>query len=165
MKEDRHNAMKAIIMYATLTVTSSMRCLFKITCTAICLSSIGFLSGCANTVSNEAPVKNDAANSGSSVTSASFIDSAGFKQGKSLFLSDCSACHAEDRTDNLLAGVVQQLGTGYLKLYLTRQDSLIKAGDQNAVKLKKAFGNLGNSHNFNYTDQQLKAIVEYLNSF
>jgi hypothetical protein len=53
----------------------------------------------------------------------------------------------------------------YLKLCITKQDSLIKAKDTHAVGLKKAFGNQGNSHNFHFTDQQMKGIIAYLEKY
>jgi len=86
-------------------------------------------------------------------------------QGRALFAANCGSCHAILKTDNYLAGVVERVGVNYLKLYVTKQDSLIKAKDKYALELKKAFGNLGNSHNFNFSDQQLNAIIAYLKKY
>lgn len=47
-------------------------------------------------------------------------------------------------------------------LYITKQDSLIMAKDKYAVNVKEAFNNQGNSHNFKYTEKQLKELIEYL---
>lgn len=86
-----------------------------------------------------------------------------FKLGQSLFISDCSACHVPKHgTDNLLLGIVHRLGVDYLKVYLTKQDSLINAKDKYATDLKKAYGNQPNSHNYQYSDNQLNYLVEYL---
>ena len=86
-----------------------------------------------------------------------------FLNGQKIFRSDCNACHvAKDRLHNHLEGVVQRVGDDYLKLYLTRQDSLIKAKDKYAVNIKEAWGKLGNSHNFQYSEKQLQELIEYL---
>ena len=92
-------------------------------------------------------------------------DTIKINQGKSLFMTNCSSCHAIWKTDNYLERVVQRVGVNYLKLYLTRQDSLIKAKDQYALEVKRVFGNLGNSHNFYFSDKQLNAIIAYLEKY
>jgi hypothetical protein len=69
-------------------------------------------------------------------------------QGKLIFVKNCGTCHAIWKTDNYLAGVVEKAGVSYLKLYITKQDSLIKAKDKYALKLKRVFGNLANIHNY-----------------
>jgi mono/diheme cytochrome c family protein len=93
------------------------------------------------------------------------IDTIIIKQGQRLFTANCSRCHKIFATDNYLQGVVQRVGENYLKLYLTRQDSLIKAKDKYALEVKKAFGNLGNSHNFDFSDEELNAIIAYLKKY
>jgi len=68
-------------------------------------------------------------------------------------------------TDNHLAGVVQRAGEDYLKLYITKQDSLIKVKNKYALELKRVFGNLANAHNFKFSNQQLNAIIAYLKKY
>ena len=63
---------------------------------------------------------------------------------------------------NYLAGVVEKVGTTYLKTYLTKQDSLLKAKDEYALKLKGFWGNNGTMHKFNYTEKELNLLIEYL---
>ena len=94
-----------------------------------------------------------------------FDDTLQIAQGKSLFTANCGACHAVFKTDNRLQGVVQRLGVNYLKIYVTKQDSLIKAKDKYALEVKRAFGNMGNSHNFQLSDKQLNAIIAFLNKY
>jgi len=84
---------------------------------------------------------------------------------KFIFAENCQACHPILKTDNFLAGIVERVGINYLKLYLTKQDSLIKAKDKYAIELKKAYGNTGNIHNFHFSDDQLNAIVAYLRMY
>lgn len=91
------------------------------------------------------------------------VDSALFNLGKALFIRDCNACHVtKGRLHNYLEGVVDRVGKNYLKLYLTKQDSLTSARDTNAIHLKEVWGNMANSHNFKYSDKELTAIIEYL---
>lgn len=91
------------------------------------------------------------------------VDSLLHFKGEAIFITDCNTCHGgRYKTDNYLEGVVQRAGPDYLKLYLTRQDSLVQVKDSNAIMLKKIWGNLANSHNFNYTDEELEAIIEFL---
>jgi hypothetical protein len=86
-----------------------------------------------------------------------------FFNGQNIFKADCNVCHvSKGRRHNFLEGVVQRVGENYLKLYITRQDSLLKAKDRYAVNIKEAWGNLGNSHNFHYSEKQLLEIIEYL---
>lgn len=84
-------------------------------------------------------------------------------RGKVVFESDCKMCHGKNKTDDMLKNVVSRLGVGYLQLYITKQDSLIKAKNKYALEIKKEFGNAGNSHNFNYTKTELASLIVYLN--
>jgi|SRR5687768_4683818 len=98
-------------------------------------------------------------------TIAATEDTSLINQGKSLFVSNCAACHKIVATDNHLAGVVQRAGEDYLKLYITKQDSLIKVKNKYALELKRVFGNLANAHNFKFSNQQLNAIIAYLKKY
>jgi mono/diheme cytochrome c family protein len=83
--------------------------------------------------------------------------------GRSLFLANCSMCHAgRGGSDNLLEDIVNRMGEDYLKLYLTKQDSLIASRNTHAMALKKEFGNTANNHNFKFTAPELQALIEYL---
>jgi mono/diheme cytochrome c family protein len=118
---------------------------------------------CSNGTKNESSLEQFDSSYSKSVKAEVLIDSIKYRNGESIFRADCQACHGgRDKTDNYLEGVVERVGPDYLKLYLTRQDSLITAKNEYALKLKDVFGNLGNSHNFKYSDEQLNAIIEYL---
>lgn len=93
-------------------------------------------------------------------------DSILFNQGMVLFKDSCGRCHPPPwKTDNWLQGIVPRLGESYLALYLTKQDSLIKAKDDYAVKIKKGYGNRPNAHNFTFSTEQLNAIIYYLKKY
>ena len=124
------------------------------------LIPIFFLVGCKNDLDQKTPTALSSKKSGASNF---VIDSTNFRRGESIFKSDCVACHStRHSTDNYLLGVVQRVGPNYLKLYLTKQDSLINAKDNYALKVKRTYSNQANSHNFKYSDEQLNAIIEYL---
>ena len=84
-------------------------------------------------------------------------------KGEKIFLDSCSSCHRTKRkTDYLLRGILQSLGEPYVKLYITKQDSLIQSKNKLTLAIKEEYGNMGNSHNFKFDDEQLKSITEYL---
>ncbi|MFT3705125.1 MAG: c-type cytochrome [Agriterribacter sp.] len=87
-------------------------------------------------------------------------------QGKLLFKQNCNTCHSVFKTDNYLEGIVDYLGADYLKLYLTKQDSLIRAKDTYALQIKKLYGNqFANAHNYTFSDAQLNAIIAFLKKY
>ncbi|SRR6266487_2796241 len=86
-----------------------------------------------------------------------------YDYGLALAKTHCMACHKFNlATDNYLEGVVQRVGEKYLSLYLTKQDSLINAHDPYAINLKSKWGNLGNSHNFNFSQSDLEALIDFM---
>lgn len=80
-------------------------------------------------------------------------------------MDSCQACHAVGRTDNYFLGVVEKEGAARLKLFLTRQDSLIAAKDSAALELKEMYGHLGNSHDFHYSDAELNALIVFMATY
>ncbi|MBO0322937.1 c-type cytochrome [Muricauda sp. CAU 1633] len=86
-----------------------------------------------------------------------------FENGLNIFLRDCGKCHVtKNKLHNYLGNVVNKMGEEYLILYLTKQDSLIENKDKLALAIKKEWGNQPNNHNFNYSKQDLKSLIEYL---
>ncbi len=72
-------------------------------------------------------------------------------------------CHAmKDQLHDYLDDVVRRVGEPYLRLYITNQDSLTKAQDKYAIDLKNKTGNLANSHNYKFPDEELNALIQYL---
>ena len=130
----------------------------------ILLSIITFVVGCIDNSKNR--TKNTDAGTANLMTDSRdgiTVDSLLYYEGKAIFKADCNKCHvSKGGSHNYLEGVVQRLGVDYLNLYLTKQDSLISARDSNALHLKEIWGNNGNSHNFVYSETELKSIVEYL---
>lgn len=83
--------------------------------------------------------------------------------GLNVAKANCWSCHKFNyATDNLLEGVVQRVGVKYLKLYITKQDSLLSANDAYALSLKEKFNHMGNSHNFKLTEHEFSALIEFM---
>jgi len=86
-----------------------------------------------------------------------------FEKGLEIFLNDCRKCHVtKGRLHNYLDGIVDKVGVDYLKLYITKQDSLTENKDKYALAIKEEWGNQANSHNFKYSENELNLLIEYL---
>ncbi|GAA3560455.1 hypothetical protein GCM10022395_09050 [Snuella lapsa] len=86
-----------------------------------------------------------------------------FEKGLNIFLNDCEKCHVtKGNLHDYLEGIVDKVGINYLKLYLTKQDSLIENKNPYALALKDNWGNQPNSHNFAYSTNELNLLIEYL---
>jgi hypothetical protein len=86
-----------------------------------------------------------------------------FEKGLELFINDCKMCHVtKGRRHNHLDGIVDKVGVDYLKLYITKQDSLIENNDKYAIAIKEIWGNQANNHNFKYSEKELDFLIEYL---
>jgi cytochrome c len=92
-------------------------------------------------------------------------DTVSIKQGALLFVKNCGACHNIEATDSHFDGIVERLGEDYFNIYITKQDSLIKAKNKHAVELKRLFRNQTNSHNFKFSSEELNAIIGYLRKY
>ncbi|WP_204346628.1 c-type cytochrome [Psychroserpens algicola] len=89
--------------------------------------------------------------------------SLGFLAGKEIFQTDCNMCHpGKSQLHYNLDNALEEMEIEYFKLYLTKQDSLILVKDNFAIAIKENYGNMGNSHNFKYSDEELNQIIEYL---
>ena len=93
------------------------------------------------------------------------IDTFSINEGQKLFGFNCKQCHSIRKTDNFLQGVTQRLDENYFRLYVTKQDSLIKAKDKYALELKGVSGNMPNSHNYHLSSEQTGFIFAYLNKY
>ncbi len=86
-----------------------------------------------------------------------------FEKGLELFLNDCKKCHVtKGQLHNYLDGIADKVGVNYLKLYITKQDSLTENKDNYALAIKDDWGNQANSHNFKYSETELNLLMEYL---
>ncbi len=134
---------------------------YSLTLIAFVLVTSFFFASCNNR--QEQTAKSPSLTNNSALTELE--DTALINKGKFLFVKNCGACHKVTGTDNYLAGVVERVGKDYLKLYMTKQDSLVKAKNSYALELKNTFGNLANVHNFKFPNEQLDAIIAYLEKY
>jgi len=83
--------------------------------------------------------------------------------GTNLYTANCQMCHPSKRHSHyLFKGIVERLGVPYLKLYITKQDSLLAISDKYAKAVKEEYGNMGNSHNFKFSEFELEALIAYM---
>ncbi|WP_445711005.1 c-type cytochrome [Flavobacterium sp.] len=86
-----------------------------------------------------------------------------FEKGETIFIDDCKVCHVmKYRGHNFLNDIFKRVDSSYFKLYITKQDSLIKSDDKYAIETKKNFGNNGMIHSFKYNNEEIKALLDYL---
>lgn len=86
--------------------------------------------------------------------------------GKRYFEKNCLACHAsKGAKDNFLEQSIksEKYKTDFLINYITKQDSLLKNRNKDALAIKEWSNNNSYLHSFNFNDREIKAILYYLN--
>jgi len=85
--------------------------------------------------------------------------------GKKYYEKNCINCHrGKDAKDNFLVNSVRDQKTNerfYID-YITKQDSLLKHGNKEAIALKDWSNQNAYIHNFDFNDREVKAILFYL---
>ncbi|HLV52321.1 MAG TPA: cytochrome c [Flavobacterium sp.] len=87
------------------------------------------------------------------------------KAGQVLYSRFCFGCHSsKGSTDNFLVGNIlnDYYDVHFLIAYVNRQDSLLKHKNELALKLKETYNDNIYIHQFDLTEQEVKAIVYYL---
>ncbi|MFD1604313.1 c-type cytochrome [Flavobacterium artemisiae] len=85
--------------------------------------------------------------------------------GKKYFEKNCYGCHAnKGAKDNHLENAIQSDKYNYqfLKNFITKQDSLLKNKNKDALALKDWSNNNTYVHNFELNESEIKAILYYL---
>ncbi|MBE8728331.1 c-type cytochrome [Flavobacterium hungaricum] len=85
--------------------------------------------------------------------------------GKKYFEKNCYGCHADKGAkDNHLENAIQNDKYNYqfLKNFITKQDSLLKNKNKEALALKDWSNNNSYVHNFEFNESEIKAILYYL---
>ena len=86
-----------------------------------------------------------------------------FQAGMEIFKADCNICHVgKSQLHYNLDKALEEMDVEYFKLYLTKQDSLVSIKDSYAIAVKENYGNMANSHNFKYSEEELNQIIEYI---
>lgn len=85
--------------------------------------------------------------------------------GKVYYERNCVDCHASKfANDNYLVNAVitDRYDFVFFRNFVQNQDSLINANDSTALQIRERYGNVGYSHKFRFTDQELKSLIFYL---
>ena len=85
--------------------------------------------------------------------------------GKIYYEKNCIKYHAgKDAKDNFLENSVrnEKWSERFFIDFITKQDSLLKFRNNNAVKLKEWSNNNSYLHNFKFNDNEVKAILFFL---
>ena len=85
--------------------------------------------------------------------------------GKKYYEKNCVNCHAgKDVKDNFLENSVrnQKRSERFFIDFITKQDSLLKNGNKEALALKDWSNQNAYSHNFVFNDREVTAILYYL---
>lgn len=123
---------------------------------------------------DETPMMADAGSSakpvaaGGAPAAAPKAPSADAVAGKEIFNNNCAACHSTG-ADKLvgpgLKGVRQRTpGDAWLQKWIRNSSALIAAGDAYAVKVFNENGQVQMTSFANLTDQQIKQILDYVDS-
>lgn len=87
--------------------------------------------------------------------------------GKSLFQSNCAACH---KLNKLSTGPALRYklrnnlypSMDYVKQFITNEDALLKAKDSLTLAINAEFSTLNVLHNFEFSPDNLDALLEYI---
>ena len=84
------------------------------------------------------------------------------KEGRKLFKILCASCHREKSEPNLLRNINDRYPQNYLVNFITKEDSLLKAKNEDAIQINKEYHNSHMDHNFELTKKQVFKILYYL---
>jgi cytochrome c551/c552 len=86
------------------------------------------------------------------------------EEGKSIFSARCASCHNinKDLTGPALAGVDQRRTIDWIVSFVKSSQSLVKAGDKDAVAVFEKFNKIPMPDHPDLTDDHIKSIVEYI---
>ncbi len=101
-----------------------------------------------------------------SVAIAGFGFTANAQDGEQLFKQNCSACHKMGMrlVGPDLTGVTEKRSEDWVKSFITNSQAMVKAGDADAVAVYEEFNKVPMT-SFAFSDEELSAVVDYLNTF
>ncbi|MGX7666712.1 hypothetical protein [Flavobacterium pedocola] len=87
-----------------------------------------------------------------------------FNIGKVYFENNCKGCHNKYGTDNFLVYGIKndKYKFVFLRAFINNQDSLIKNGNETAIKMNEEYNNFPYRHKFKLNDNEIKSILYYL---
>lgn len=84
--------------------------------------------------------------------------------GKVYFENNCKGCHRKYGTDNFLVYAIKndKYKFDFLRSFINNQDSLIKNGNEIAIKMNEEYNKFPYRHKFELNDNEIKSIIYYL---
>ncbi|HEX2532360.1 MAG TPA: cytochrome c [Chitinophagaceae bacterium] len=88
------------------------------------------------------------------------------EEGKTIFTNRCASCHNVNKvmTGPALAGLHERRSIEWIISFVKSSQSLVKAGDKEAVALFEKFNKIPMPDHPDLTDDNIKSIVEYIKS-
>jgi cytochrome c2 len=85
-------------------------------------------------------------------------------EGKSIFTTRCTACHAIDKNvvGPALMNVDQRRDEKWIISFIHSSQTVIKSGDTAAVGLFKKFNSTVMPDHLDLTDEQIKSVISYI---
>ncbi|PHS05982.1 MAG: hypothetical protein COA88_11335, partial [Kordia sp.] len=73
-------------------------------------------------------------------------------------------CHKKGKTDDILVGVIKRYGESFVKLYITKEDSLQQANNSLSKSINEMWNANGDSwvHKHRFSKNELNCLIEYL---
>lgn len=88
------------------------------------------------------------------------------EEGKAIFSARCASCHnmTKDLTGPALSGVHERRSLDWIVSFVKSSQSLVKAGDKDAVAVFEKFNKIPMPDHADLTDENIMNVVEYIKS-
>jgi cytochrome c551/c552 len=86
------------------------------------------------------------------------------EEGKAIFSTRCASCHnlTKDMTGPALSGVHERRSLDWIVSFVKSSQSLVKAGDKDAVAVFEKFNKIPMPDHPDLTDENILNVVEYI---
>lgn len=86
------------------------------------------------------------------------------EEGKAIFSARCASCHnmTKDLTGPALSGVHERRSLDWIVSFVKSSQSLVKAGDKDAVAVFEKFNKIPMPDHPDLTDENIMNVVEYI---
>lgn len=88
------------------------------------------------------------------------------EEGKAIFSARCASCHnlTKDLTGPALKGIDERRSMDWIVSFVKSSQSLVKAGDKDAVAVFEKFNKIPMPDHPDLTDENIKNVVAYIKS-
>jgi cytochrome c2 len=86
------------------------------------------------------------------------------EDGRKIFLARCAACHNVNKQvlGPALAGIDERRSVGWIASFIRSSRAMVRAGDEEAVKIYTAFNKIPMPDHRDLTDEQIAGILAYI---